>query len=188
MFSGKSEELMRRVRRATLAKQNVQVFKAAIDDRYDATAIASHDGGRLEAVAVADTMELDRLISYESQVVAIDEVQFLDEQIVPLSLELAENGKRVILAGLELDFRGMPFGKVPQLLAHAEFVTKLTAICGCGRAATITQRLIGGQPAHFDDPVIQVGASESYEPRCRGCHQVMHGPRMTPLFVDAAAV
>lgn len=187
MFSGKSEELIRRVRRATLAKQNVQVFKAAIDDRYDAFAVASHDGGRLEATGVADTMELDRLISYESQVVAVDEVQFLDEQIVPLSLELAESGKRVILAGLELDFRGMPFGLVPQLLAHAEFVTKLTAICRCGRAATITQRLIGGEPAHFDDPVILVGAAESYEPRCRGCHRVMHGRRMVPLFENSAA-
>src|SRR5690554_1380198 len=182
MFSGKSEELIRRVRRALIARQNVQVFKAAIDDRYDAAAVASHDGGRLEAVGVADTMELDRLISYDSQVVAVDEAQFLDEQIVPLSLELAEAGKRVILAGLELDFRGMPFGRMPDLLAHAEFVTKLTAICRCGRAATRTQRLIGGQPAHFEDPVILVGASESYEPRCRGCHMVMQGSRALPLF------
>ncbi len=185
MFSGKSEELIRRVRRTLIAGQNVQVFKAAIDDRYDAEAVASHDGGRLEARAVADTMELDRLISYDSQVVAIDEAQFLDEQIVPLSLELAEAGKRVILAGLELDFRGVPFGMMNDLLAHAEFVTKLTAICRCGRAATRTQRLIAGQPAHFEDPVIMVGAKESYEPRCRGCHMVMQGRRALPLFEAA---
>lgn len=182
MFSGKSEELIRRVRRTVLAGQRVQVFKAAIDDRYDATAVASHDGSRLQATPVADTTELDQLISYDSQVVAVDEAQFLDEQIVPLSLELAESGKRVILAGLELDFRGVPFGLMPDLLAHAEFVTKLTAICRCGRAATRTQRLIAGQPAHFDDPVILVGASESYEPRCRGCHMVMQGRRAVPLF------
>src|SRR5690625_1134658 len=125
MFSGKSEELIRRVRRALLARQDVQLCKAAIDDRYDDRAVASHDGARLEAVPVAETVELDRLISYPSQVVAIDEAQFLDEQIVPLALEMAESGKRVILAGLELDFRGMPFGKMPDLLAHGEFVTKL---------------------------------------------------------------
>src|SRR5690625_985215 len=182
MFSGKSEELIRRVRRALLARQDVQVFKAAIDDRYDDAAVASHGGDRQDAVPVADTMELDRLIAHEAQVVAVDEAQFLDEQIVPLSLELAEAGKRVIIAGLELDFRGMPFGKMPDLLAHAEFVTKLTAICRCGRAATLTQRLIAGQPAHFEDPVIMVGAAESYEARCRGCHMVMRGRRPQPLF------
>src|SRR5699024_5963074 len=107
--------------------QDVQVFKAAIDDRYDSEAVASHDGGRLEAVGVGSTSELDRAITYDSQVVAIDEAQFLDEQIVPLALELAESGKRVIIAGLDMDFRGVPFGPMPALLAHAEFVTKLTA-------------------------------------------------------------
>lgn len=182
MFSGKSEELMRRVRRAVIARQDVQVFKAAVDTRYALDEVASHDGGRLAAVPVADTGQLDALVRREVEVVAIDECQFLDEQLVPLALELAEAGKRVILAGLDMDFRGVPFGVIPQLLAHAEFVSKLTAICRCGRAATRTQRLIGGEPAHYDDPVILVGAAESYEPRCRGCHQVMYGPRSAPLF------
>ncbi len=185
MFSGKSEELIRRVRRAVIARQEVQVFKAAIDDRYDSEAVASHDGGRFDAIAVSDAARLDRLIRPETAVVAIDECQFLDEQVVPLCLELAEAGKRVIIAGLDMDFRGVPFGPIPSLLAHAEFVSKLTAICSCGRAATRTQRLIGGEPAHYSDPVILVGASESYEPRCRGCHQVMYGKRSLPLFEHA---
>lgn len=184
MFSGKSEELIRRVRRALIARQDVQVFKAGIDTRYAADAVASHDGGRLAATAVSGSTELDSRIRPEAAVIAIDECQFLDEGLIPLVLELAEAGKRVILAGLDLDFRGQPFGPVPQLLAHAEFVSKLTAICRCGRAATRTQRLIGGEPAHFSDPVILVGAEEAYEPRCRGCHQVMQGPRTQQLFAS----
>jgi thymidine kinase len=182
MFSGKSEELIRRVNRALIARQRVQVFKAAIDDRFDRTAIASHNGRKLEAIPVNDTGELDQLIEHEAQVVAIDECQFLDEQIVPLCLELADAGKRVILAGLDLDFRSVPFGFMPALLAQAEFVHKLTAICRCGRAAARTQRLISDMPAHFDDPVILVGAAESYEPRCRSCHVVMYRERTIPLF------
>lgn len=182
MFSGKSEELIRRVNRALIAKQKVQVFKAALDDRYDEDKVASHNGRMIKAVPVADTGKLEQLIRYETQVVAIDEAQFLDEQIVPLTLELADAGKRVIIAGLDLDFRSVPFGFMPVLLAQAEIVDKLTAICRCGRSATKTQRLISDMPAHFDDPVILVGAAESYEPRCRSCHVVMYRERTLPLF------
>ncbi len=182
MFSGKSEELIRRVTRAVIARQRVQVFKPAIDDRYQATAVASHAGRTIEAVAVDDTAAIRALLEDDVQVVAVDEGQFFDAALVPLALELADAGKRVIVAGLDLDFRGEPFGPMPELLAHAEVVEKLTAICSCGRAATRTQRLIGGHPAHFDDPVILVGASESYEPRCRTHHVVLREARDTPLF------
>lgn len=182
MFSGKSEELIRRIKRAVLAKQKVQVFKPVIDRRYDAVRVASHDGRTLQAVAVENVEDMYKLVEDDTQVVAIDEAQFFDEHLVPFALDLADAGKRVIVAGLDLDFRGEPFGPMPELLAQAEVVEKLTAICGCGRAATRTQRLIGGHPAHFDDPVILVGAAESYEPRCRSCHDVPREARVTPLF------
>ena len=185
MFSGKSEELIRRVKRAVLAKQKVQVFKPVVDDRYDAVRVASHDGRTWEATAVENVAALTKLLKPDTQVVAVDEAQFLDESLVPFVLDLAEAGKRVLIAGLDLDFRGEPFGAVPALLAQAEVVEKLTAICGCGRAATRTQRLIGGHPAHFDDPVILVGAAESYEPRCRSCHDVPRAARVSPLFAVA---
>jgi len=178
MFSGKTEELIRRVTRALIAKQHVQVFKPAIDNRYDRLAIASHGGRTLEAIAVADTAALREHVSAHARVVAIDEVQFFAADIVPLAVELADKGVRVIVAGLDLDFRGEPFGAVPELLARAEFVDKLTAICAVsGRAATRTQRLVNGEPAHYDDPIILVGASESYEPRCRDFHSVPREPR-----------
>ena len=182
MFSGKSEELIRRVTRALIAKQKVQVFKPAIDDRYDAVRVASHNGRTIDARAVDDVAHLDTLLEDDTQVVAIDEGQFLDADLVGRAVELADAGKRVLVAGLDLDFRGEPFGPIPQLLARAEVVEKLTAICNCGRAATRTQRLIHGQPAHYDDPVILVGAKESYEPRCREHHIVLRHERATPLF------
>jgi len=182
MFSGKSEELIRRVTRSMIARQRVQVFKPAIDDRYDGVAVASHAGRTLSAVAVADVASLAAALDANAQVVAIDEVQFFDAALVPLVLGLADRGVRVIVAGLDLDFRGVPFGPLPELLAQAEVVEKLTAICRCGKAATRTQRLIAGRPAHEDDPVILVGAAESYEPRCRACHVVLRGVRPTPLF------
>lgn len=184
MFSGKSEELIRRVTRAMIARQRVQVFKPLIDDRYDAVAVASHAGRTLRAEAIADTADLRRRIDPSSHVIAVDEAQFFDENLVMLALELADRGRRVIVAGLDLDFRGIPFGPLPGLLAQAEIVEKLTAICSCGKAATRTQRLIAGQPAHEDDPVIFVGASEAYEPRCRRCHVVVRGARTTPLFAS----
>jgi thymidine kinase len=182
MFSGKSEELIRRVTRALIARQKVQVFKPAIDDRYESTALASHAGRSLEAIAVDDTAGIRGILEDDVQVVAVDEGQFFDAALVPLALELADAGKRVIVAGLDLDFRGEPFGPMPDLLAQAEVVEKLTAICSCGRAATRTQRLIGGHPAHYDDPVILVGAAERYEPRCRAHHVVLREARDTPLF------
>jgi thymidine kinase len=182
MFSGKSEELIRRVNRAVIAKQNVQVFKPAIDNRYDAVAVASHNGRTFHAQAINSVEEIREKLEPDTQVVAIDEGQFLSDTLVQLCIDLADEGKRVIVAGLDLDFRGEPFGPVPKLLAHAEMVDKLTAICSCGRAATRTQRLIGGHPAHYDDPVILVGAAESYEPRCRTDHVVIRTPRVAPLF------
>ena len=181
MFSGKSEELIRRVTRALIAKQPVQVFKPVIDDRYDALAVASHMGRTLEARPVPDVAALEDALREETQVVAVDEAQFFEPALVDLVDRLASRGVRVILAGLDLDFRGEPFGPMPALLARAEVVEKLTAICRCGRAATRTQRLIAGQPAHVDDPVVLVGAAESYEPRCRSCHVVIRSGRPTPL-------
>lgn len=182
MFSGKSEELIRRVTRALIAKQRVQVFKPAIDDRYAKQAVASHMGRTLEAECVGGVEDLRRVLLDETRVVAIDEAQFFAAELVPLVDLMAESGRRVILAGLDLDFRAEPFGPMAELLARAEVVEKLTAICGCGRAATRTQRLIQGQPAHESDPVVLVGAAESYEPRCRECHVVLRHERATPLF------
>ena len=190
MFSGKSEELIRRATRALIAKQRVQVFKPALDTRYDSlhdgVVVASHDGRTLAAEAVGDVAGLRAALESATQVVAVDEAQFFSGDLVPLATDLAEAGVRVVIAGLDLDFRGEPFGPVPELLARAESVTKLTAVCvRCGAAATRTQRLIGGHPAHFNDPVILVGAAESYEPRCRACHTVPRRERVAPLFVPA---
>ncbi len=173
MFSGKTEELIRRVRRAQIARQKVQVFKPTLDTRYHQTAIASHSGAREEAIAVRDSAELRAQLDPEATVIAIDEVQFFDEGIVALCSELADAGKRVICAGLDMDFRGEPFGPVPTLLAIAEQVDKLQAICAvCGGPASRSQRLINGEPAYEDDPVVLVGADEVYQARCRGCHVV----------------
>jgi len=182
MFSGKSEELIRRLNRAFIAKQRVQVFKPAIDNRYEEVAVASHNGRTLDAVAVANVADIRAALKEDTQVIGIDEGQFLAADLIPLVRDLADEGRRVLVAGLDLDFRGEPFGVIPTLLAHAESVTKLSAICECGKAATRTQRLIGGHPAHFDDPVILVGAAESYEPRCRDHHDVPREARVSPLF------
>lgn len=187
MFSGKSEELIRRTTRAFIAKQRVQVFKPALDNRYDelhgGVAVASHNGRTLQALAVESVAQMRGVLDSDAQVIAVDEGQFLSHELVAFACDLAEAGKRVIIAGLDLDFRAEPFGPIPELLARAESVTKLTAICvRCGAAATRTQRLLGGHPAHFDDPVILVGAAESYEPRCRACHVVPRRERATPLF------
>jgi thymidine kinase len=184
MFSGKSEELIRRVTRAMIAKLPVQVFKPVIDNRYDAVAVASHAGRTLRAEVVSGTRDLRVRIDPVTRVIAVDEAQFFDEDLVQLALELADRGRRVIVAGLDLDFRGVPFGPMPGLLAQAEVVEKLTAICSCGKAATRTQRLIAGHPAHEEDPVILVGAAEAYEPRCRTCHVVLRGARTSPLFAS----
>ena len=174
MFSGKSEELIRRVRRAIIAKKTVQVFKSHLDERYSGIYhISSHDGRSVEAVPVDTPEQIARLVSRETQVVAIDEAQFLDASIVDLATTLANRGARVILAGTDSDFRGEPFGPMPQLLAVAEVVDKLHAICViCGNPASRNQRLIGGRPARYDSPTIMVGGNDAYEARCRGCHSV----------------
>ena len=173
MFSGKTEELIRRVRRAKIAKQNVQVFKPAMDTRFTTEAVTSHNGLGVEAVPVQSAAEIEQLIRPETSVAAIDEVQFFGWEITELCQKLADRGMRVIAAGLDVDFRGEPFGPMPVLMAQAERVDKLQAICVvCGNPASRTQRLINGQPAAYDDPVILVGGSESYEARCRKCHQV----------------
>jgi thymidine kinase len=173
MFSGKTEELIRRVRRAQIARQKVQVFKPALDTRYAERGVASHNGLQVEAVPAENTAEVRALIAPDTTVVAVDEGQFFDDDLVDLCEELAGGGVRVIVAGLDMDFRGQPFGPMPQLMARAEKVDKLQAICVvCGGPASRTQRLIDGRPAAYDDPVILVGASEVYEARCRGCHVV----------------
>ncbi|MBE2222308.1 MAG: thymidine kinase [Anaerolineae bacterium] len=174
MFSGKTEELIRLLRRAVIAKQQVQVFKPAIDDRFHAENVTSHVGRAFEAKPVASSAEIPSLISPDTTVVAIDEVQFFDSAVVAICEQLAEQGKRVICAGLDMDFRGVPFGPMPDLLARSEQVTKLHAICViCGREASRTQRLVEGEPVAYDDPVVMVGASETYEARCRQCHVVL---------------
>jgi thymidine kinase len=174
MFSGKTEELIRRIRRAVIAKQKVQVFKPAIDLRYHVQRVTSHNGIDFEAYPVSSAAEIGPALDADTTVVAIDEVQFFDEDVVRVCEALAEDGKRVICAGLDMDFRGIPFGPMPQLMARSEQVRKLHAICVvCGDEASRTQRLIEGQPAAFDDPVVLVGASEVYEARCRQCHEVL---------------
>lgn len=176
MFSGKSEELIRRINRAEIARQKVQVFKHCIDDRYAVDHVVSHSGRKAEAVKVSTSEEIKKSIDEDTLVVAIDEVQFFDEGIIEVCAELANQGRRVIVAGLDQDFKGEPFGPTPAIMAAAEFVDKIQAICiKCSNPATRTQRLINGEPAKYDDPIIMVGAKETYEARCRKCHEVPRG-------------
>ena len=180
MFSGKTEELIRRVRRAGIARQNVQVFKPKLDDRYAIGSVASHDGMKFEAEVIEQPAEILARLRPETTVIAIDEAQFFDWTIADVARSLADRGLRVIITGLDLDFRGEPFGPMPLLLAEAEMVDKLHAICVvCGAPASRTQRLINGRPASYDDPVILVGASEVYEARCRECHDVPGRPHVS---------
>jgi thymidine kinase len=174
MFSGKSEELIRRVRRAIIARKRIQVFKSHLDERYAGIyQVSSHDGRTVNAEPVDTTEQISRLLLPDTQVVAIDEAQFLDAGVVDLVTSLANRGLRVIVAGTDTDFRGEPFGAMPQLLSVAEVVDKLHAICVvCGNPASRNQRLIGGTPARYDSPTIMVGSTESYEARCRACHSV----------------
>ena len=174
MFSGKSEELIRRMRRAVIARKKVQVFKSHLDARYAGIyKVTSHDGRTVEAVPVDNTDQIITRLAPNTQVVGIDEAQFLDDGIVELVTSLAQRGLRVIVAGTDLDFRGEPFGPMPQLLAIAELVDKLHAICVvCGGPASRNQRLIDGKPARYDSPTIMVGGQETYEARCRSCHKV----------------
>jgi len=175
MFSGKSEELIRRVRRSLIAKKRVQVFKSHLDDRYSGVyKVGSHDGRTIEAVPVDSTEQIALRLDPMAQVIAVDEAQFLDGSIVGLAKSLANRGRRVILAGTDTDFRGEPFGPMPQLMCVAEVVDKLHAICVlCGAPATRNQRLIDGKPARYDSPQVMVGGAEAYEARCRNCHKIL---------------
>lgn len=173
MFSGKTDELIRRLRRARIARQDVQVFKPSLDLRFAAGKVTSHAGTEFDATPVERAAMVPALVRAEATVVAIDEAQFFDEEIVEVVEALAQDGARVLVAGLDLDFRGEPFGPMPRLLALAEEVDKLHAICMvCGGPASRTQRLINGRPAHYSDPIVVVGASELYEARCRRHHEV----------------
>jgi len=173
MFCGKTEELIRRLRRATIAKKKVQVFKPSIDDRYAVETVTSHNGLQFNAQPIQGASEVHKFLEQDTCVVAFDEAQFFDIEIVPIAQSLADQGIRVIAAGLDMDFRGEPFGPMPALMARAEFVNKLHAICmECGEEASRTQRLVDGSPARYDDPVVIVGADEMYEARCREHHEV----------------
>jgi len=171
MFCGKSEELIRRLRRAEIAGQRCLIVKPSIDDRYDVGHVVSHAGAKMRAVTARSGDEVRRLAgSYDA--VGIDEVQFFDRSIVDAIDDLVRSGVRVVAAGLAQDFRGLPFGAMPTLLCVAEFVDKLEAVCHrCGGPATMTQRLVGGRPAPFGGETIQVGALDSYEARCRACFE-----------------
>jgi thymidine kinase len=174
MFSGKSEELIRRVRRALIARRRVQVFKSHLDERYAGVyRVSSHSGLEFEAVPVDSAAEIMRLTRDDTELVAIDEAQFLDEGLAAVVTALAARGVRVIVAGTDTDFRGEPFGVMGDLMAIAEQVDKLSAICVvCGDLACRNQRLVDGKPARYDSPIIQVGGREAYEARCRRCHKV----------------
>ena len=188
MFSGKTEELIRRLRRAEIAGQTVAVFTPAVDDRYGETTVGSHDGRTWDATVIGKSAdegedenedEGDGVWEIAStltergdvDVVAIDEANFFGADLVDLCESLANDGYRVIVSGLDTTFRGEPFEPMPNLMAVAEYVDKLQAICSvCGDPATRSQRLVDGEPAHVDDPTVLVGAAESYEARCRNCH------------------
>lgn len=177
MFSGKSEELIRRIKRATFANLTVRVFKPSIDDRYNEEAVVSHNGNSIIALPVISSEEILNNVDESIDIIDIDEAQFFDENIAGVAESLANQGILVIAAGLDTDFRGEPFGPMPKLMALSESVTKLNAICPvCGSPASRTQRLINGEPASYNDPVILVGAAESYEPRCRHHHEVPNKP------------
>lgn len=173
MFSGKTDEMIRRLRRATIARQNVQVFKPLIDNRYQVERVTSHAGTAFDAQPIGKASQILQHLKSETTVVGIDEAQFFDSELIGLVQVLAGRGMRVIVAGLDTDFRGEPFGCMPVLMALAERVDKLQAICMvCGEPASRTQRLVNGKPARYDDPIVIVGASEMYEARCRRHHEV----------------
>lgn len=177
MFAGKTEELIRRINVLSYAKKNIVVFKPKIDNRYSDSEIVSYSGAHVPCLVVEKAQDILKKVDADVEVVAIDEVQFFDDDIIEVCEYLADKGIRVMVAGLDIDFRGESFGVMPELLTRAEFVTKLTAVCAkCGAPATRTQRLVDGKPASFEDPVVLIGAVEHYEPRCRHCHEVRNRP------------
>lgn len=186
MFSGKTGELLRQVDRAEHAELNVQVFKPVIDNRWEKTQyVVSHNGHEHHAIPVSSSLGILNLLEPYTQMVAIDEIQFMDKNIIPVVEELVERGIEVVFAGLPLDFRGEPFGDIPYLLAKAGNIVSLSAICKykengsekiCGKEATRTQRLVNGEPAKYEDPIIMIGAAESYTARCIPHHQVPGKP------------
>jgi thymidine kinase len=175
MFSGKTDEMIRRLRRAVIARQKVQVFKPIIDVRFGVEKVTSHAGADFAAIPVHESSDIYAKLDKDTTVVGIDEAQFFDDGIIEVCCQLVERNLRVLVAGLDMDFRGRPFGPMPVLMAEAERVDKFQAICMvCGEPASRTQRLVNGQPAFFDDPVVIVGASEMYEARCRWHHEIPH--------------
>ena len=174
MFAGKSEELMRRLNRAHIAHQKILVVKPMLDTRDAHNVIVTHNGATYEARAINSAQELLDLAG-DYEVIAIDEVQFFADDIIPAVRTLMAQGKRVIIAGLDLDYRGEPFGPIASLLAMADTVTKLQAICTlCGSDAHRSQRIINGKPARYHDPIIMIGAEESYQARCKQCYIIEH--------------
>ena len=173
MFAGKSEELIRRVKRLEYAKKKVIVFKPTFDNRYSESEVVSHNKRSTKSINLNSSKEVMQYIDKDVYAVAFDEIQFMDEGIIEICELLADKGIRVICAGLDNNFRGEPFSFMSELICRAEIVTKLTAICvKCGASAPRTQRIINGIPADYDSPVVVLGALESYEPRCRFCHEV----------------
>ena len=178
MFAGKSEELIRLARRALYAKKVVQVFKPSIDNRYDDSMLVSHTGVKHEAIPVQTVKALREHVREDADVIVIEEAQFFDSSLPSLCVELADQGYEVICGGLDQDFRREPFGPMPNLMAVADQVIKLRAICmKCGATASHTYRQIEGKPAHRDDPIVLIGATESYEARCRNCFQLRTSKR-----------
>ena len=174
MFSGKSEELLRRIKRGVIAKQKILLFKPSIDNRYEENMVSTHNGNSYESVNIDKAEQIyDYIIDKKYDIIGIDEVQFFDEKIVEVINKLADDGIRVIVAGLDMDFKAAPFHPMPEIMAVSEMVTKLHAVCNkCGKEASRSQRLIDGEPARYDDPIVVIGASESYEARCRHCHEI----------------
>lgn len=174
MFSGKSEELIRRLRRAKIAQQAVITFKPQIDNRYGLEYVVSHNGSKVDAKPLENVFDIIEIVNAnDATVIGIDEAQFFAPELISVVCKLIHDKKRVIVAGLDLDFRGAPFGCMPALLAIADKVTKLHAICTeCGHDAHFSQRLVNGSPAKYDDPIVMIGAQEAYQARCRGCYSI----------------
>lgn len=174
MFSGKSEELLRRIKRGVIAKQKVLLFKPSIDNRYDENRVSTHNGNSYDSISIERSSDILNFVKdTKYDIIGIDEIQFFDNDIVKIINKLADDGIRVIVAGLDMDFKAEPFHPMPEIMAISEMVTKLHAVCNkCGKEASRSQRLINGKPAKYDDPIVVIGASESYEARCRHCHKI----------------